>query len=202
MLLSYGQISSLLQTVIGCKEGLKLSNLANYRHATEIFNLIFKFCNQTSDFKCVGLTVSFLLLTITTRILVCLHEISFRAKWNVFVSVSGQSLVTIYMGTSRSETYCGSYFIAVILREMKFHFGDKISCKYYPKWNYMKGNICTCVKKIDWNLRNGTFISHHPRNEIHLISPAMKSKVNRICFMVGWNFVSGRFHFGSHVNNL
>ena len=142
------------------------------------------------------MTVSFLLLTITTRILVCLHEISFRAKWNVFVSVSGQSLVTIYMSTSRSETYCRCYFIAVILTEMKFHFGDKIG-KYYPKWN-----ICTCVKKIDWNLRNGTFISYHPRNEIHLISPAMKSNVNRICFMVGWNFVSGRFHFGSYVNNL
>ena len=35
-----------------------------------------------------------------------------------------------------------------------------------------------------------------------ITSPAMKSNVNRICFMEGWNFVSGRFHFGSHVNNL
>ena len=87
--------------------------------------------------------------------------------------------------------------------QVLFHFfsGDKI-CKYYPKWNHMKGNICTCVNKTDWTLLNGPFISDQPQNKIHFISPAMKSNVNRTCFMVGWNFVSGRFHFGSHVNNL
>ena len=64
----------------------------------------------------------------------------------------------------------------------------------------MKGNICTCVNKNDWLLLNGPFISGHSRNEIHFISPAMKSNVNRISFMVDWNFVSGRFHFVSDVN--
>ena len=50
-----------------------------------------------------------------------------------------------------------------------------------------------CVKAIIYlllsNLHdctfNGPFISDHPRNEIHFISPAMKSDINRICLMVG-----------------
>ena len=45
---------------------------------------------------------------------VCLHEISLRAKLNIFISVSCQS---------RSETHRRCYFIAVILTEMKFLFG-------------------------------------------------------------------------------
>ena len=64
----------------------------------------------------------------------------------------------------------------------------------------MKSNICTCVNKDDWLLRNRPFISGHSRNEIHFISPAMKSNVNIISFMVDWNFVSGGFHFRSVVN--
>ena len=87
-------------------------------------------------------------------------------------------------------------------QKWNFISGFKISCKNYPKWNHMKGNICTCLNKNDWLLLNGPFISDHPRNEIHLISPTLKSDVNRISFMVGWNFVSGRFRFGSHVNTL
>ena len=60
----------------------------------------------------------------------------------------------------------------------------------------MKGNICTCVNKNDWLLFNGPFISGHSLSEIHFISPAMKSNVNRISFMVDWNsfwvdFISG-----------
>ena len=55
----------------------------------------------------------------------------------------------------------------------------------------MKGNIYTCVNKNDWFLHNGLFISGHPRNEIRFISPAVKSNVNKISFMVDWNFVLG-----------
>ena len=88
------------------------------------------------------------------------------------------------------------------LQKWNFILRNKISCKIYPKWNHMKGNICTCIKKIDWILLNRPFISDHPRNKIHFISPAIKNNVNRCCFMVGWNFVSCRFHFGSHVSKL
>ena len=78
--------------------------------------------------------------------------------------------------------------------------GDKISWKRYLKWNCMNGNICTCVNKNDWHLFNELFISDHIRNEIHFISPTILRNVNRISFTVGWNFVSGRFHFRSHEN--
>ena len=88
----------------------------------------------------------------------------------------------------------------ISLRSFWQKWNDKISCKHNLKWNHMKGNICTCVNKNDW--LNGPFISDHPRKEIYFISPAMKSNVNRISFMVGWNFVSGRLCFGSHVNTL
>ena len=104
--------------------------------------------------------------------------------------------------TTRTKTRCGCYFIAVIWQKWNLISGDKILCKQYPKWNHIKGNICACVSKNDWLLLNGPFISDLPRNEIHFNSPAMKSNVNRIPFMVGWNFISGRFHFGSHVNTL
>ena len=60
----------------------------------------------------------------------------------------------------------------------------------------MKGNICTCVNKNGRLLLNRQFISGHPRNEIHFISPAMKSNVSRISFMVDWNFVSQNFFYG------
>ena len=87
-------------------------------------------------------------------------------------------------------------------QKWNFISGDKISCKHYPKWNHMKGNICTCVNKNDWLLLSKRFISDHPQNEIRFIPPTMKSNGNRISFMVDWNFVSGRFHFGSHVTSL
>ena len=103
---------------------------------------------------------------------------------------------------TRNETHCGWYFIAVILKEMKFHSGHKTPYKHYPKWNHMKGNICTCGNKIDWLFLNEVFILDHPRNELHFISPSIKSNVNRISFRVGWNFNSGRFHFGYLVNIL
>ena len=80
-------------------------------------------------------------------------------------------------------------------QKWNFISGDKILCKHYPKWNHMKGNICTCVNKNEWLLLNGPFISDQPRNEIRFISPVMKSNINRISFMVSWNF-------GSHVNTL
>ena len=119
----------------------------------------------------------------------CLHEISSRVKWNIFISVSGQFPI--------SYNYL---HVQPILTEMNFISGDKI-CKHYPKWNHMKGNICTCVNKDDWLLLNGPLISDHPRNEIHFIS-AMESNANRISLMVGWNFFSDLFRFGFYANTL
>ena len=36
--------------------------------------------------------------------------------------------------------------------------------------------------------------------EFHVISPAMKTNRNRIFFIAEQNFISRKFHFGSHVN--
>ena len=56
----------------------------------------------------------------------------FEAKWNIFNSVSGQSLVTVY--TKYPEMKLNVvYFTAVILIKMKFHFGDKMLCKQYSE---------------------------------------------------------------------
>ena len=89
-----------------------------------------------------------------------------------------------------------------VWQQWNFISGDKISCKHCPKWNHMKGNPCTCVNKNDWFLFNWSFISDYPRNEIHFILPVMIRNVNKISFMVDGNFVSGRFHFRSHINTL
>ena len=103
--------------------------------------------------------------------------------------------------TTRNKTRCWCYFIAVILTEMKFHFGWWNIIKILPEMKSYKRKHRPCVSKNDWLLLNRSFISGHPRNEIRFISPAMKSSVNRNYFMVDWHFVSGRrFHFRSHVN--
>ena len=119
----------------------------------------------------------------------CLYEILFRAKWNIFISVSGQFLITVYMIQPEMKLVVGVISLRSFWQKWNFISGDKISCKRYPKWNHMKGNICTCVNKNDSLLLNGPFISGHPRNEIRFISPVMKSNVNRISFIVDSNFV-------------
>ena len=121
----------------------------------------------------------------------CLHEISFWAKLTIFILVSGQSLITVYMMQPELKLVAGVISLRSFWQKWNFISGDKISCKQHPKWNHIKGNIYACVSKNDWLLLNGPFISDHPRNEIHFISPAMKSNVNGIHFMVGWNFISG-----------
>ena len=132
----------------------------------------------------------------------CLHEISFRVKWNIFISVSGQFLVTAYMIQPETKLIADVTSLRPFREKWNFISGDKISCTHYPKWNHMKRNICTCVKKNDWLLLNEPFISDHPRNDIHFISPTMKSNANGISLMMDWDFVSARFLFRSHVNTL
>ena len=108
--------------------------------------------------------------------------------------------VSVYMIQPKMKLVSGVVSMRSFWQKWNFISADQLSCKHYPKWNHMKGNICTCVNKNDWLLLSGPFISGHPRNEIRFISPTMKSNINRISFIVDWNFVSGRFHFGSHVN--
>ena len=125
-----------------------------------------------------------------------------RRKWNIFISVSGQFLVTVYLIQPEVRLTAGVILLWSFWQKWNFILGDKKSYKHCSKWNHMKRNICTYVKENDWLLLNGPFILDHPRNEIRSISLAMKSNVNRVCFMVGWNFDSGRLHYASHVNTL
>ena len=113
--------------------------------------------------------------------------------------------------TTRNESHWECYFIAVILTMMfwqKWNFisGDKISSKYYPKWNHMKGNICTCADFIKTKVIAfywmGRFSWTTPKTKFHYTSPGMKSNVNRISLMADWNFILGRFYFRSHVNTF
>ena len=46
----------------------------------------------------------------------------------------------------------------------------------------------------------GHFSRTSPETNFHFIFPTMESSVNKISFMAGWNFILGRFLFGSHIN--
>ena len=101
--------------------------------------------------------------------------------------------------TTRNETHCGHYFSVAILTKNKFRFG----------WwnieiirNHMKENICTWLKRMIDFYWTDCLSQTTPETRFHFILPAMKSNVNRIFFMVGWNLISGRFHLESHVNTL
>ena len=136
----------------------------------------------------------------------CLHEISFRMKWNIFISVSSQFLITVYMIKPEMKLIAGVISLRSFWQKWNFSSGDKISCKHYSKWNHMEGNNCTCVYFIKTKMTGlywmGCFSRTIPETKFHFISPVVKSKVNRISFLVGWYFILGRIHFGSHVNTF
>ena len=93
----------------------------------------------------------------------CLHEISFRAKWNILISVSSQFLITVCIIKPEMKLPVGVISLQTFSQKWNFIWGDKVSCKRYPKWNHMKRNNCTYVNKNDWLLLNGPFTSDHPR---------------------------------------
>ena len=68
----------------------------------------------------------------------CLYEISSWAKWNIFISVSGQSLITVYMIQPKLKL-TGVFSLWSFWQKWNFILGDKILSKQYSKWNHMKG---------------------------------------------------------------
>ena len=123
-----------------------------------------------------------------------------------FISVSGQFLLAVYMIQPEMKLIVGVISLRSFWQEWKFISGDKISCKHHPKWNYLKGNIWACVYFIKTKMIGFYWLGHFPgtisETKFYLFLPTMKSNVNRIYFIVGWNFISGRCHFGSQVNTL
>ena len=87
--------------------------------------------------------------------------------------------------------------------------GDFISCEkmarwHCPKWNDMEVNIGTYIYFIKTRMIcfywMGRFSQTTLETKFQIISLAMKSNVNLISFVKGWNFISARAHF--HVNDL
>ena len=118
------------------------------------------------------------------------HEIPFRAKWNIFILVSGQFFITVYMMQPEMKLVADVILLWSFWKKWNFISGDKISCKRYPKWNHMKRNICACVyfikkKKVIGFYWIGRFSWTTPETKSQFFSPAKKSNVNRISFMVG-----------------
>ena len=64
----------------------------------------------------------------------CLHEISFRVKWNIFIYMSGKFLITAYMTQPEMKFIAGIISLQSFWQKWNFILGDKISCKHYPKW--------------------------------------------------------------------
>ena len=100
--------------------------------------------------------------------------------------------------TTRNETHCGCHFIAVIVTN--FISCDKILCKHYPKWNYMKGNICACFYFIKTKMIGFHWMGRFFRNTWNEILPHF-ARNEKYCKQ---NLFYGglKFHFGSHVNTL
>ena len=123
----------------------------------------------------------------------CFHEdfISGDMKYFHFGVWSIFYWSTVYMLQSQMKLIAGVISLWSFWQKWNFIPGDKKSYKQNPKWNHMEGNIYTNVNKNDWLLLNGPFILDHSWNEINFIFTVMKSNVNRISYMAGWNFISG-----------
>ena len=112
------------------------------------------------------------------------------------------SYYNCYITQPEMKLIAGVISLRSFWQELNFISRDKMSCKHYPKWNKIKGNIYFIKTKIIGFYSIGRFSQTTPETKFHFILPAMRSNVNRISFTVGWNFISGGFHFGSHVNTL
>ena len=57
-----------------------------------------------------------------------LHEVSFRAKCNIFISVSGQFLITVYITQPEMRLIAVSILFRSFWQKWNFISGDKLSC--------------------------------------------------------------------------
>ena len=60
----------------------------------------------------------------------CLHEISFRVKWNIFIPVSGQYPITVYMIQPEMKLIVSVISLRSFWQKSNFISGDKISWKH------------------------------------------------------------------------
>ena len=96
--------------------------------------------------------------------------------------------------TTRNETHCRCFFHCDHIDKNEISFRViKMSCKSYPKWNHMKGNICKCVNKNDCLLLNGPFTRTTLKSKF--ISFCRQWKVLQIEFILRCVEISFRVDF-------
>ena len=100
----------------------------------------------------------------------CLHKISFLAKWNIVNSVSGQSLITVYMKYLEMKLIVRVISLRLFRQKLNLMSGDKCYQSTTPKSNHLEGNICACVyfiktKVIDQQIKNRANLFYFFRNE-------------------------------------
>ena len=127
----------------------------------------------------------------------CLHEISFRAKWNILISVSSQFLITVCIIKPEMKLPVGVISLRTFSQKWNFIWGDKVSCKRYPKWNHMKRNNCNTETRMIGFYLMGHLPRTTPGNDIQFISSTMKSNVNK--FILSWVGISFRVDFISDL---
>lgn len=132
-----------------------------------------------------------------------MNECCFFIKRNNFISVSGEIFTTVYMRQPDMKLTAGVTSLRSFSQKSNFILGDK---KYHLNTtrneSYEREHLRIRLfhqNKNDVLLLNERFSSTSRKTKFHFISPAVKSSVNRTSFMVDWNLISGRFHFGSYV---
>ena len=132
----------------------------------------------------------------------CLHDISFWVKWisfwmkwSIFISVSGQFFITVYIMQAKIKLIAFVISLWSFWQKWNLISGDKMTCKHNPKWNHAKGNICTCICFIKTWMTVFCWMSHSSRTtsktKFRFISPTIKNNVNRISFKMGSNSILG-----------
>ena len=72
---------------------------------------------------------------VQSALYLCSHELRRNEPQNGMDVSNSDSLDVAFNMHGRLKLNAGIHFISVILTEMNFISGDKISCKHYPKWN-------------------------------------------------------------------
>ena len=111
----------------------------------------------------------------------------------------GQSLLVVCMKYPKMKLIVGAISLRSFWQKWSIISGDKCYVNTRLKWNPPKQTIRACeffikTKTVDQKFKTKT--------NFMLFLSQWKLIKTEICFRVKLNFISSRFHFGSHVNAL
>ena len=124
----------------------------------------------------------------------------------IFISMSGQFLLTVYIIKPEMKLIADVlsllsfwlFFARNSFLLLRFHVN---TTRNEIRWKETSTHVFVSSKQ-GWMTFTTCRLSRTTLAlKFQFISPAMKSNAN-ISFMKGWNFILGRFHFGSHINSL